>query len=312
LNAQSVGILPALSPRSEPMRRRLRRTDWHAKVADVQSDGFKLDDAARVLEVITMHGIDRGDWTHECSDRYIVEQLGHEFGKDKVMRIRHALTKAGLITVVRKGRQMFEQRRLGHAGRWARQGGYLRVDCLMPRPAKSFAVANSDDVVRSVPTTMIEAGGSNVLGASGDALSVRSELVSFGNGAGHVLDDVIAPIAEYTNGVNDMTSALLNARFSIDAEERDRWLARAATLTPPSLDYLPHRFMYCPLRGVGCSSPGCKRAMATYAARRAAADAAEVQRIADVAQTSAADRERERAEAHAHFATIDPFTGRPA
>jgi hypothetical protein len=98
--------------------------------------------------------------------------------------------------------------------------------------------------------------------------------------------------------------ARLAARFATTAEESRRWQKIADSLAP-AVEVLPHRFMHCPTRGEGCSSPGCQRAMATFAARRAAADAAEVERIASLAQVAADVREREMAEARSHLA--DPL-----
>ncbi len=312
--------------RSEPVRRRLRRTDWLGKVADVQSDGFKLEDAARVLEVITMHGIDRGDWTHECSDRYIVDQLGHAFGRTKVQRIRNALTIAGLITIVRRGRRTFEQGRHLRAGRWHAQGGYIRLDCFTAQTGKSFDVANKADAVRSVHQTDFRAGASNVLvavaaaasGASGDALSMHgagtSEVLSECNGAGLVPAGVIEAIVPYTNGVNDMTAARLNARFALDAEERGRWSARAEALELAEAAHAvrqldgsllaPHTFWHCRW-GVDCVQQRCRDVHARFRERAAAADAAEAARIGVMAQAAADQRERERAEAVAHFVALD-------
>jgi hypothetical protein len=301
--------------RSEPVRRRLRRTDWLDKVADVQSDGFKLEDAARVLEVISMNGIHRGDWVHECSLRYIVEQLGHAFGRDKVGRIIHALTAARLITIIKRGRQTFHQGRYMEAGFWAKQGGYIRLDCFTSKSANSFIVNDSDDAITDMPSSNYEAGASNMLGAVEAAASGANvaALSMHGASTGEVLslcdhvpaaDAVIDANVQYPNGVTNITAALLNARFSIDAAERDHWLDVAATLQPSSINdavrqldgslLVPHAPMNCRWRIVDCASPACKSVAARFAARADAADEAERARVAPVVS------EQERDEAAAH------------
>jgi hypothetical protein len=303
----------ASQARTEPVRRRLRNVDYVAMCSPFTFSDCTTDDAAELLRLYAMNGIGRGDFVHEVSMRFAAATLGHRWGRDKVSRVRRELIRVGLISVPQEGRRTFHQGRHFQAGRWHAQGGFIRLDCLLPGAhssmpvlGKSFAINESDDVVRSVPSMNYEAGASNVLGAGGDALSVRSELVSFGNGAGHVLDAVIAPIEQYPKGVNDITAALLNARFSIDAAERDRWLARADSLAPvddvvrqaDGSVMVPHMPMYCQWNVVNCVQPACQSVAAKFRARAAAAEKAERESLAPV--WSAA----ERAEAAAHVAAM--------
>lgn len=100
--------------------------------------------------------------------------------------------------------------------------------------------------------------------------------------------------------------------FAIDAEERTFWSGIAASLAPVGnaleCGHDPVRRFFA-LGMAPC--PTCaawQEARPAYAGGRERADAEEAQRIANLAMLlSAVDRDRERSEAAAHLAMLDPF-----